>query len=168
MSKVKIGLIAAALLLGFTIFSGLAFTQAETGGETPSTHGNQDQIGEIVDAWVGMWNSYDLSKVDELFLAVEDATYFSSEKEGLIRGIKAIREHHRGFGFVAGGKDSENRLWLEDLVTQEYGDTAVVTGIWFFGRAGEAAEKVQRGPMTLVLKKTEEGYRIAHMHFANY
>jgi len=46
--------------------------------------------------WVTMWNSYDLSLVDTLFLTDNRLTYLSSEMEGVIRGIKNVREHHRG------------------------------------------------------------------------
>ena len=55
---------------------------------------------EAVSTWVSMWNSYDLSLVDELFLTDPTVTYFSSEKEGLIKGIDAVSKHHAGFGFV--------------------------------------------------------------------
>ena len=34
---------------------------------------------KLVDAWVSIWNSYDLSKVEELFLNDSRVAYFSSE-----------------------------------------------------------------------------------------
>jgi len=55
-----------------------------------------------------MWNSYDLSMVDTLFLTDDRLTYLSSKMEGVIRGVENVREHHRGFGFVVGGKDQDN------------------------------------------------------------
>ena len=57
-----------------------------------------------LERWVEMWNSYDLDEVKELFLDDTRLTYFSSEKEGVIRGMEAVLEHHRGFGFVPGGE----------------------------------------------------------------
>ena len=39
-------------------------------------------VEEWVDAWVEIWNTYDLNQVDKLFLQDERVTYFSSEKEG--------------------------------------------------------------------------------------
>ena len=59
-------------------------------------------------------------------------TYFSSEKEGLIKGIEALRDHHQGFGFVDGGKDQPNKLWVEDLHTSNYGSVVSVMGLWYF------------------------------------
>lgn len=121
---------------------------------------------QVVGAWVNMWNSYDLSQVDRLFLTDSRLTYFSSEKEGVIKGVEAVREHHRGFGFVEGGKASENKLWVEDLHTADFGSMVVVTGIWYFRRGG--SDKVQRGPVTFVYVQQGDEYRLAHLHFANY
>jgi hypothetical protein len=119
-------------------------------------------------SWVDLWNTYDLSKVDALFLTDDRVTYFSSEKEGLIRGIEAVREHHRGFGFVPGGKTSERELWVEDVNVVEHGHAAVVTGIWFFGKRSDSPENIQRGPVTFVYVLDEDQYRLAHLHFARY
>lgn len=38
------------------------------------------------------------------FAPGEAATYFSSEKPGLIVGGEALLAHHRAFGFVPGGR----------------------------------------------------------------
>jgi hypothetical protein len=120
----------------------------------------------LIDAWVTFWNTYDLRKVDELFLPDGRVSYFSSEKEGVIKGIDALRKHHEGFGFVPGGKASQNRLWLEGVDVEDLGPAVVVTGVWRFQRAG--ADGVQKGPVTLVYAPAATGYRIAHAHFGNY
>lgn len=122
---------------------------------------------ELVGRWVAMWNSYDLDRVDELFLTDDRVTYLSSEKEGLIRGIEAVREHHREFGFVPGGKTPERQLWVENVDSSVFGDSAVVTAVWFFGNRIQRGE-AQRGPMTLVYVRSNGEYRLAHLHFANY
>jgi hypothetical protein len=123
------------------------------------------QTDQIVSEWVAMWNSYDLSQVDTLFLQDARLTYFSSEFEGAIQGIEAVREHHVGFGFVPGGKDSENKLWVEDLHTSDFGSAVIVTGIWHFRRA---TGRVQRGPVTFVCVQQDGEYRLAHLNFGNY
>ena len=119
----------------------------------------------LVDEWVSLWNTYDLSRVGELFLNDGRVSYFSSEKEGAVRGIQDLIEHHRGFGFVPGGKRQPNRLWLEDVHIEEYGACAVVTAVWCFQRADSP---VQRGPVTMVYVDDGGGYRIAHANFGNY
>jgi len=120
---------------------------------------------KIVDEWVEIWNNFDLDKVNELFLDDERVTYFSSEKQGLIKGIDNMIKHHREFGFVEGGKDTGNKLWLEDVEIEEFGETVVVKADWIFQRKG--SDKQQRGPVTIVYVKTDR-YRIAHAHFSNY
>jgi len=125
-----------------------------------------------VSAWVAMWNNYDLSQVDQLFVPDKSVTYYSSEFDGLIAGIEELRDHHRRFGFVEGGKSVESELWLEDLQTRIHDATAVVTGTWLFRRPGQSREQAQRGPVTFVYVLRLEGetsysYRIAHAHFSN-
>ena len=50
---------------------------------------NQRFNPRVVDAWVSMWNSHDLSMVDRLFLKDSRPTYSSSEKQDIIKGIEA-------------------------------------------------------------------------------
>lgn len=122
---------------------------------------------KYVGRWVSMWNTYDLDRVDELFVPDSRVTYFSSEKEGLVHGIEEVREHHRGFGFVSGGRLPERELWVEDVRSDDFGDTVVVTAIWYFGDRS-SREDAQRGPMTILYLSVGDDYRIAHMHFASY
>ncbi len=109
----------ASLLAAFFLMAGWSCGV----DESTRTAAPAFQTDEVVGQWVSMWNTYDLSLVDSLFLTDNRLTYFSSEKEGLIRGIEAVREHHVGFGFVEGGKEQENTLWLDDLQTQSFGET---------------------------------------------
>ena len=122
-------------------------------------------VEKWVEKWVKSWNTYDLDEVDELFLQDDRLTYFSSEKEGAILGLDAVREHHKGFGFVAGGKDQPNKLWVEDLHSIAFDSTVVVTGIWYFQRPGRSK---QRGPVTIVYIQQGDQLRIAHMTFSKY
>ena len=64
---------------------------------------------KIVDEWVEIWNNYDLKKVKDLFLDDERVSYFSSEKQGLIKGFDLLVDHHREFGFIDGGKETGNK-----------------------------------------------------------
>lgn len=125
-------------------------------------------IENLVKEWEAMWNAYDLSKVDSLFLNDARLTYFSSEKEGVIRGFEAVKKHHEGFGFEPGGKVQESKLWVDDIEVDFFGGTAIVTGIWYFQRESEERMAPQRGPLTFVYVKEEPGYRLAHLNFAEY
>ena len=130
--------------------------------------GPSAEAERLMASWVALWSSYDLDRVDDLFLQDARVTYFSSEKEGLIRGIQNIREHHRGFGFVPGGKKAERELWVEQVESDDLGDTLVVTAIWYFGDRTKPAAENQRGPMTMIYVRAAGQYRIAHLHFGNY
>ena len=121
-----------------------------------------------IGAWVELWNTRDLSQVDELFLSDSRLTYLSSELEGLIQGPAAVREHHEGFGFVEGGIAPEQELWVEDTQSSVYGTVAVVTAVWLFGDRSDRRDSISRGPMTVVYTLVDDRYRVAHMHFANY
>jgi ketosteroid isomerase-like protein len=120
----------------------------------------------IVDDWVKFWDTYDLNQVERLFLKDARVTYFSSEKQGVIKGYEALVKHHEGFGFVKGGKTQPNKLWLEGVDVEDFGDSAIVCAIWFFKRPN--VETPQKGPVTLVYERTPEGWRIAHANFGNY
>ncbi len=129
---------------------------------------SEKDVRGLIDSWAVMWNSYDLSMVDKLFLQDPRASYFSSEREGLIKGFDAVREHHEGFGFVEGGKSQENRLWMENVYIEVFGTAAVVTGIWYFQRGPQATGNPQIGPVTLVCVRQETEWRIAHANFSEY
>jgi len=121
-----------------------------------------------MNSWLELWNTYDLALVDELFLADSSVTYYSSEREGLIVGIDAVRAHHEGFGFVVGGRPAEQDLWVEDVHTATFWRTAVVTGVWRFGDLEGAPDDAQRGPFTFVYVQRGDMYRLAHLNFGTY
>ncbi len=121
---------------------------------------------KIVDEWVKFWNTYDLDQVPKLFLSDGRVTYFSSEKQGVIKGYEALVKHHEGFGFVKGGKASQNKLWLEGMDVEDFGDSVIVCAVWFFKRP--TSETPQKGPVTIVYEKEEGEWKIAHANFGNY
>jgi ketosteroid isomerase-like protein len=118
-------------------------------------------------AWVELWATYDLERVDDLFLDDPRLTYFSSETEGLMVGPAAIRTHHEGFDFVEGGRAPGQELWVEEIHVSEFGRVAVVGATWHFGDRA-MPDEASRGPMTVVYVDEGHGPKIAHMHFADY
>lgn len=124
-------------------------------------------VESILSKWLNLWKTYDLDQVKDLFLKSEKLTYFSSETEGIIQGLEAVESHHVGFGFMSGGKPHDNKLWLEDINHNIFGDTVIVNGIWCFQRGTD--QSIQRGPVTILYVLASEGnYKIAHMNFGNY
>lgn len=123
------------------------------------------KIEDFINEWVAMWNSYDLDQVEHLFLNSDQLSYFSSEKEGVIKGFKNVVNHHIGFGFVKGGKQSTSRLWLDQVNFSSHGPTKIVTAIWYFQKKGGP---VQKGPVTFVCLEDTSGYKFVHLNFGNY
>jgi ketosteroid isomerase-like protein len=146
------------LILGATLVGGAgppALAQA-------ASHGTG--VEATLDAWTTMWNTYDLSEVDRLFVPDSTVTYFSSEYDGLIRGIDSLRAHHRRFGFTPGGTSRGTRLWLTEIETRVKGEITTVLATWHFQRADGTG---QHGPLTMILLRFGDRWRITHAHFAN-
>ncbi|MSR21146.1 MAG: hypothetical protein EXR91_09235 [Gemmatimonadetes bacterium] len=122
---------------------------------------------DLLEGWLAMWRRYDLDRMADLFVNDDALTYFPSDREGLIEGFAAVREYHEGLGFVAGGFQPESEMWLEQVTVADFEESAVIGAVWYFGtrvnrRAGG------RGPLTMVLARTDAGYRISHVNFGNY
>jgi len=96
------------------------------------TYVTKVEVDQVIDDWLELWTSYDLNMVSEVFWKKDEVSYFSSEKQGLIKGFEALKEHHQGFGFIAGGKHVQSRLWLEEINLTLSSSTAVVSAIWYF------------------------------------
>jgi imidazolonepropionase-like amidohydrolase len=121
----------------------------------------------VLDSWLAMWRRYDLDGIGELFVVGDALTYFASDREGLIAGFEAVRDYHADLGFVAGGFQPEDELWLEEITIADFEESAVVGAVWYFGtRVNPAAAR--RGPLTMVLTDTQGGFRITHVNFGNY
>jgi hypothetical protein len=85
----------------------------------------------------------------------------------VIEGFGAVLEYHRGLGFIAGGFDPPNELWLERVMIADFEDSAVVTAVWQFGNR-LTRRTSGRGPLTMVIARTAAGFRISHVAFGNY
>jgi ketosteroid isomerase-like protein len=139
--------------------------------DTPSLAGDPGATAELealIDDWVEMWNSYDLNQVRELFLDDSRLTYFSSEKQGILRGMDALITHHEGFGFIPGGDDRSSRLWLESVEIDLLGEVAVITGTWFFQSDSDSPGEPQKGPVTIVSVREGDRWWFVHMNFSEY
>ena len=128
----------------------------------------QPEVSAVIDQWVDLWATYDTDLLAKIFYQSKDLTYFSSEKEGLIKGYEEMLPHHKGFGFIKGGKAPPVDLWLENIETRINGGTAMVAATWYNGDKTAARNSTQHGPVTFVLVRDEQGaVKISHAHFAN-
>lgn len=122
---------------------------------------------QALEAWLGLWRRFDLDGLGAVFLQDPALTYFASDSDGLIEGYDAVRAYHEEAGFVSGGFQPEQELWVEDVVIADFDDNAVISGVWHFGNRVSRTDAAQ-GPMTMVVEQTGSGYRIAHLHMGNY
>ena len=114
-----------------------------------------------------MWRRYDLDRVADVFVTDDALTYFPSDREGLIEGYAAVRAYLEELGFVAGGFQPDSEMWHEQVTVSDFGESAVVGAVWYFGnRLNRRA--AGRGPLTMVLTRVGEGWRISHVNFGNY
>jgi imidazolonepropionase-like amidohydrolase/ketosteroid isomerase-like protein len=142
------------------------FPRPDVAGSLP-TGDDAATAQDLIEGWLAMWRRYDLDRMADLFVNDDALTYFPSDREGLIEGYAAVREYHEGLGFVSGGFQPENELWLEQVTVADFGESAVVGAMWYFGtRVNRRA--AGRGPLTMVLARTSFGYRISHLNFGNY
>jgi hypothetical protein len=129
----------------------------------------QSEITGILNNWLNLWATYDLNLLPDIFLQSDKLTYFSTEKKGVIKGYKQMYPHHKSFGFAEGGAQPKITLWLEDIQPRIYGETAVVTAIWYDTAYGAPKETAKNGPVTFVLVRDDQGnVRIANASFADY
>ena len=140
---------------------------AAADGEPTAITRGYDSPRQVFEAWLALWRRYDLDRVPEIFLEDETLTYFPSDAEGVRQGLEAVVQHHRDVGFVRGGFQPEQELWVEDPLIADFGDSAVITGVWYFGNR-VAREGAGHGPLTMVVVRTRNGYRISHLNLANY
>jgi tetratricopeptide (TPR) repeat protein len=128
---------------------------------------DRSSVYSTLSAWTLAWNTCDLDLAAALFVPGPQATYYSSERPGRIEGSDDVMAHHRAFGFVPQGKAADARLWLGELDIREEGPVAWATATWFFDRDVASAAAPQRGPVTFVLQRAADGWRIVHAHFSS-
>jgi len=142
-------------------------TRTTVASAVPAPIASTETPRALLDSWLAMWRRYDLAPMRELFVVDDALTYFPSDRQGLISGFDRVRDYHADLGFVVGGFQPERELWLEDITIADFEESAVIGAVWYFGsRANVAA--AGRGPLTMVLARTEVGYRITHVNFGNY
>lgn len=161
------------LLLAIMLVVSCSRNNNSGGKDTDRSLGNhlitEIEVNHVIDKWVELWASYNLDSLNSVFLVSADLSYFSSEKEGLIKGYEMLVPHHEGFGFVPGGKSPAKELWLEDVETTLFKECAVVSAIWYFGDKAQGRETNQLGPVSFVLVRNRSGkLKIAHTNFSNY
>lgn len=122
---------------------------------------------EALERWLGLWRRYDIDALDDVFLRDPATTYFPSDSLGLIEGFDAVVAYHGDQGFVPGGARPQEELWIEGAVIADFERSAVISAVWHYGNR-VSRQNVARGPLTIVVVRTNAGWRISHVNMANY
>ena len=144
--------------------------RVHTVADRPADDGSSDgpaSVQEAMEAWLELWRRYDLDRVGAVFLQDEALTYFAADAVGVLEGFDAVLAYHEGEGFVPGGFEPDQELWLEDPVIADFGESAVISGVWYLGSRIVRSEAA-RGPLTMVVERTSAGHRISHLHMGSY
>lgn len=136
--------------------------QTETSGPRPAGSGGAASAQQALDRWLAMWRRYDLDAVGDVFLRDPALTFFGSDSEQVVEGFDDVLAWHEAQGFVSGGFQPDNELWLDDAIVSDYDDSAVVAATWSFGRR-IAPDQAATGPLTMTIVRTESGFRIVHL-----
>jgi hypothetical protein len=122
---------------------------------------------DALDGWLRAWRRYDLDGLADVLLQDRALTYFANDEEGTLEGFDAVQAYYEGLGFVSGGFQPENELWLEDILIADFEETAVVSAVWHFGSRLMRTDAAL-GPFSMVVVRTSSGYRISHVNMGNY
>lgn len=125
--------------------------------ESESGPGLEERVASALEASADAWNRGDLEGFMSVYLQSPRTTYVGST--GLEVGYEAIRQRYAPLFEPGAARDS---LAFESLRIRALGDdVAVGTARWVL-RDGD--EVTGSGPFTLVLQRTEGGWRIVHDH----
>jgi imidazolonepropionase-like amidohydrolase len=151
------------------LFDRDAYEPPATGPDTPAPDPvtGPATAQQALEYWLALWRRYDLNQVGDVFLQDRSLTYFSNDSQGVKEGFDAVLAHHEELGFVRGGFQPENELWLENIVIADFDGSAVISAIWHFGHRVALADAAL-GPLTIVVVRTSTGYRISHVNMGNY
>lgn len=146
--------VLSAVTLG-PLTSGCRIEGGAPAAGTDTIPGIETQITRLLEGSADAWNRGDLDGFMSGYLQAPTITYLGAS--GLVTGWEAIRARYAPL-FEAGAlRDS---LRFEDVTSRPLGrDYALATSRYLLFRSGQVASS---GPFTLVLWKTDAGWKIVH------
>lgn len=115
------------------------------------------RAGELLGESARAWNAGDLEGFLTPYLDSPSTTYVG--EGGLRRGTDSIRA--RFAPLFRPGAERDSLRFEKISVRRLGGNHALVTARWVLHREGRVSES---GPFTLVLRRTDDGWRIVHDH----
>jgi uncharacterized protein (TIGR02246 family) len=130
---------------------------AQAGGETEETKTARKAVAAVLDEQVAAWNKGDLKAFMAGYLRSEELTFYSGNV--VLKGWNATLERYQKR--YQGEGNEMGKLTFRDLDIQIVSPAyAVVRGRFELKRSKDAPT----GLFTLIVRKTEAGWRIIHDH----
>lgn len=142
----------AAVAAAVAVLGGAACTL-----ETRPEENLRDSIAEMLDDSAEAWNRGDLEGFLESFAAAPSTTFMT--ENGPVTGIESIRSGYEGFFDGSVPRDS---LAFEDLTVRTFPPLIAVATLRYV--LGDRNEPAATGWVTLVIRRTGDGWRIVHDH----
>ncbi len=130
------------------------------------------KVQDTITRWVEFWNTRDLNRLSDIFVPDGDGplagvAYISSEEPGVITGMQALIDHHKGFDFIAGGNQGKGSLCLTDqeIFWNRNSNCPNVTAAWHY-QVSQSSEEPSQGRVRFILVPFDEQYRISQANFS--
>ena len=123
----------------------------------------QSQIKDTINQYAQSVNELDLEKAKTLWIDIPEISFV--HPRGHEKGKEQII---RAFYQETMGRFSKRRLTPKDIDIAVIGDTAFVVFYWEFNAifADDGSAHQTKGRETQVMKKTDDGWKILHIHYS--
>ena len=122
------------------------------------------EVKGVIAAYAKSIDAADVTLAAQIWLTDSNVSFI--HPRGHERGWEEVKTNF--YQKMMGARFSERRLMVRDVVVRVLGDTAWVEFYWEFAAKMKADGSAldTTGRETQVLKKTEQGWRIVHVHYS--
>ena len=122
-------------------------------------------IKDVIGTYAASVSNYDLSQAAQVWQTDERTTFI--HPRGNEYGWEAIKKNF--YGKTMHDTFSKRYLHIHDINVQVYGDTAVSVFFWDFPAVfrTDDTDVTTHGRETQVYQRTDDGWKIVHVHYSN-
>ena len=122
------------------------------------------EVQALIGKYAKSIGTADVNLAAQIWLAEDDVSFI--HPRGHERGWEEVKTNF--YQKTMGARFSERRLKVRDVVVQVYGDTAWAVFYWEFAAKmrSDGSAINSKGRETQALRKTDQGWRIVHVHYS--
>jgi len=153
--------LSLATVLALTLCSAAQQTQAVSSGDSKS---DEDEIRRLVASYAKSIDEADLTLAAQIWLASPDVSFI--HPLGHEHGFDQIKQNV--YKHLMGETFSERKLNPHDVVIRVHGDSGWVEFYWDFNAKvrKDGSPITTHGRETQVYWKTQDGWRLVHVHYS--